>query len=49
MSHLQKNIHAALFGIPELDRLELHTIAEKWAADKTARPSRFSDWPNLPL
>lgn len=34
MSHLLKNIHAALFGIPELDRLELHTITEKWAADK---------------
>ncbi|KAB2684778.1 hypothetical protein [Brucella pseudintermedia] len=38
MSHLQKNIHAALFGVPELERLELHTIAEKWAADKN-RPT----------
>ncbi|MCO7739194.1 hypothetical protein NJB95_21700 [Brucella intermedia] len=38
MSHLQKNIHAALFGVPELERLELHTIAEKWTADKN-RPT----------
>lgn len=38
MSNLQKNISVALFGVPELERLELHTIAEKWAADKN-RPT----------